>query len=62
MSGRLIKYERRVITIPHRPEREKIVQDYLDRIIFDGYEIISYNEEMSDDCLIITLLLGKRNQ
>jgi len=39
------------------------IQDILDQIIADGYEIISYSEKLSviyDNCIDIVIIIGKK--
>ena len=63
MKEGYIKYKRVVKTF--NPNDENLgdkIQEYLDSLIGEGFEIISYDEKESSNSLDLKLLLGKKRQ
>lgn len=60
MEKKYTKY-RRVTETFKCLEHDKI-QSFLDKLVVDNYEIISYNEDISDKIITVRVLIGELDQ
>lgn len=60
--GNYIKY-RRIVKIFERKldflDQKTLIQEWFDKLVTDGYDIIHYQEEESDSRLRIIVIVGK---
>ena len=58
MGNRFIRYNR-IVKIFDNIQDQAEIQKFLDDLIVNGYEIISYSEKQIKQTLTITILAGK---
>jgi hypothetical protein len=56
---RYIKYKRHLNSFPY-PDFEKDLQEWLDKLVTDGWEIINYNEVHKERSFDVIILAGKK--